>query len=276
MLPPKTVNLFKSCFVRFGLLMLTVSKSPQPENKHLKQSSVQNLSKAPISRMKTPWHVQPESFWLQLRSLRNFPKTPAVKTQRQLGAYSSCWMWIWEIQQAFPKESISWKIPNLNIYIIRSFQRFLKQRYSTWCFGWVGRVRSWLSSWRTAWPSLTPLRLRPLGWWDHVPVAYQPWDAACPAMRRFSTESLEKCEGEGDNRKDGWRMMRMMRMMMFHSILLFLSPPRKNNTMQVGGLVHLLVISQKMPLCHSWPFLWYASFTHTAGKCHSCIQLQWQ
>ena len=192
MLPPKTVNLFKSCFVRFGLLMLTVSKSPQPENKHLKQSSVQNLSKAPISRMKTPWHVQPESFWLQLRSLRNFPKTPAVKTQRQLGAYSSCWMWIWEIQQAFPKESISWKIPNLNIYIIRSFQRFLKQRYSTWCFGWVGRVRSWLSSWRTAWPSLTPLRLRPLGWWDHVPVAYQPWDAACPAMRRFSTESLEK------------------------------------------------------------------------------------
>ena len=78
------------------------------------------------------------------------------------------------------------------------------------------------------------------------------------------------------HRNDGWRMMIMM---MFHSILLFLSPPRreKKNTMQVGGLVHLLVISQKNALMPFMTLSVVREFhTHTAGKCHSCIQLQWQ
>ena len=141
--------------------------------------------------------------------------------------------------------------------------RFLKRRYSTWCFGWVGRVRSWLSSWRTAWPSLTPLRLRPLGWWDHVPVAYQPWDAACPAMRRFSTESLEKCEGEGDSTgmmDEGWWLW-------WCSIpyFCFFPPQEEKKKHHAGRRISTSSgnITKKMPLCHSWPFLWYASFTHT-------------
>ena len=217
--------------------------------------------------------------WLQLRSLREFPeKTPAGVNSEAAWCRKAVRMWIWEIQHAFPwiylLKSPTWiftiYVPNRDFWNEDSFDLVLWLGGSCKVMAFELTYRlTFIDTVETATTGLMGPRSRSLpALGRSMPgdeeIQYrEPWKVW--RWRRF-------------HRNDGWRMMRMMRMMMFHSILLFLSPPRREKKHHAGRRISTSSgnITKKMPLCHSWPFLWYASFTHTAGKCHSCIQLQWQ